>query len=403
MKSEWDVKLSYRKALITKGIMLNHFHGNFEDSYRILPTYALEFYRANHGSHMYVYRLCDLCDREENSFCRLFWTIGPRFRAWNRSLRPLVTIDCTHLRVKYVGILLIACSVDGDNQILPIAYTVVEGEEFETWSWFLYHLRMYVMASNRRLGKTFCSDQQKCLMKAVRIVFPESFHMYCIRHLQTNLYDKFKDAVCKDLLWIAATALRKSEFREYMGKIEENNKVVYEWLMKIPKEHWGGVYFRRKIYNVYTSNGAEVMNFVLREARTLSIATLVEYTQRKASETFHNHRSKSNGWTNKLTSYALRVIQLGRERGRRMLVLGCDMFLFEVKSKHHQDSVDLQARTCICGEFQNLGIPCDHAMAAIGSKDLDPYDFTSACYYTETLCKTYKESRESWCLEYIFS
>ncbi|XP_077217886.1 uncharacterized protein LOC143852389 [Tasmannia lanceolata] len=367
--------------------MLDHFHGNYDDSFRILTAYALEFYRANPGSHMYVYRLCDICDRRENSFCRLFWAIGPCLRAWDRSLRPVLTVDGTHIRGKYAGILLIACGVYGDNRVPP-AYAVVEG--FKTWSWFLCHLRLYVMALNRRLGITFCSDRQKGLMK-VRHVFPESFHMYCIRHLQINMYDKLKDQVAKDLLWVAATTLRKSEFRDTMRKIEEKNNAVYEWLMKIPKEHWACVYFRAKRYDVYASNGAEVMNYVLREARTLPIATLVEHTQRKASETFDKYRRKSNGWTNRLASYAVKVIHLRGERGRRMLALGCNLFLFEVKSKDHQDSVDLQTRTCSCGEYQNLGIPCAHAMAAIGSRNADPYDFTDDCCRTETLRKTYEE------------
>ncbi|XP_077219727.1 uncharacterized protein LOC143853918 [Tasmannia lanceolata] len=278
MKSEWGVKLSYQKALIEKGIMLDHFHGNYEDSYRILPAYALEFYRANHGSHMYVYRLCDLCDRGENSFCRPLWAIGPCFCAWNRTLRPVVIVDGTHLRGKYAGILLIACDVDGNNQILLLAYAIVEGG--------------------------------------------------CSRH-----------GGGFSIIFTSATALRKSEFRDNMGKIEERNKAMYEWLMKIPKENWAGVYFMGKRYNVYTSNGAE----------------------------------------------------LGDEQGRRMLVLGCDLFLLEVKSKYHQDSVNLQAQTCTCGEYRNLGIPCAYAMAAIGSKDLDSYDFTDACYHMETLRKTYEE------------
>lgn len=45
---------------------------------------------------------------------------------------------------KYRGALLIAIVKDGNRNIFPIAFVVVEGETKEAWLWFLYHLRTFV-------------------------------------------------------------------------------------------------------------------------------------------------------------------------------------------------------------------------------------------------------------------
>ncbi|XP_077215614.1 uncharacterized protein LOC143850233 [Tasmannia lanceolata] len=94
----------------------------------------------------------------------------------------------------------------------------------------------------------------------------------------------------------------------------------------------------------------------------------------KAAESVEKCRRDSNYLKGPLTSYAIKIISSASEKGRRMNVLALDSLLFEVKSKFHQDKVDLGERTCTCGAYQTLGIPCSHAMAAIGSRNADAFD-----------------------------
>jgi len=51
--------------------------------------------------------------------------------------RPIIGLDGCFLKTPYGGMLLAAIGMDPNDQILPIAYDVVEGETKESWIWFL--------------------------------------------------------------------------------------------------------------------------------------------------------------------------------------------------------------------------------------------------------------------------
>ncbi|XP_077222044.1 uncharacterized protein LOC143855874 [Tasmannia lanceolata] len=176
-----------------------------------------------------------------------------------------------------------------------------------------------------------------------------------------------------------------------MADIEAANKKAYEWICKIDKQNWASLFLKGRRFNIYTSNACEVSNVVLKNAIEYPIATLVEHTRRKASESFAKCRESSNRWKGPLASYAVKIIQSASDAGRRMNVSTLDLLLFQVSSKLHQDRVDLGDKTCSCRAFQTFEIPCAHAMAAIGFRKADAFDFTEKWYWSETLRDTYRE------------
>jgi hypothetical protein len=50
-----------------------------------------------------------------------------------------------------MGTLMMAAAVDPKNQIVPIAYALAEGENNESWSWFMRLLRMQVLGDSRTI------------------------------------------------------------------------------------------------------------------------------------------------------------------------------------------------------------------------------------------------------------
>jgi len=54
-------------------------------------------------------------------------------------------VDGTFLTGKYKGQILTAIGVDANQQILPLAFAFVEGENKESWLWFLRHLKVGVV------------------------------------------------------------------------------------------------------------------------------------------------------------------------------------------------------------------------------------------------------------------
>ena len=60
--------------------------------------------------------------------------------------RPVVLVDGTFLIGKYRGTLMMAAAIDPEDQIVPVAFALAEGENNESWSWFMRLLRIQVLA-----------------------------------------------------------------------------------------------------------------------------------------------------------------------------------------------------------------------------------------------------------------
>ncbi|KAL9683685.1 hypothetical protein QQ045_015513 [Rhodiola kirilowii] len=62
---------------------------------------------------------------------RVFWSFASAIEAF-KHCRPVISIDATHLIGKWKGVLMIAVSLDAENEVLPLAYALVEGENIES-------------------------------------------------------------------------------------------------------------------------------------------------------------------------------------------------------------------------------------------------------------------------------
>ena len=58
---------------------------------------------------------------------RVFWCFAQSVKAFKHCC-PLVLVDGTFLTGKYRGVLMIAIRVDPDNQLVPLAFALAEGE-----------------------------------------------------------------------------------------------------------------------------------------------------------------------------------------------------------------------------------------------------------------------------------
>ena len=76
-------------------------------------------------------------------FHRLFWAFQPCIRGF-AYCKPILQIDGTWLYGKYKGTLLMAVAQDGNSNIFPVAFAIVEGETADGWGFFLKNLRIHV-------------------------------------------------------------------------------------------------------------------------------------------------------------------------------------------------------------------------------------------------------------------
>src|SRR5437667_12347105 len=58
----------------------------------------------------------------------------------------------------------------------------------------------------------FCLNCQKGLLEAIELLFPNSLHGYCLRHLYENMHKKHKNPQLREHLYNAARAVTKDEY-----------------------------------------------------------------------------------------------------------------------------------------------------------------------------------------------
>jgi hypothetical protein len=126
--------------------------GSWEGSYSFLPKLLIGICDKNPGSK---YKFVTSPIRESTGaimqgvehFVAVAWAFGPCIAAF-RYLRPVISIDACFMSGRYEGRLLIACAYDAENQLLPLAFAIVEKESGPTWGFFLQWLRKEVIGVN---------------------------------------------------------------------------------------------------------------------------------------------------------------------------------------------------------------------------------------------------------------
>ena len=84
---------------------------------------------------------------------------------------------------------MMAAAIDPEDQIVPMAFALAEGENNESWSWFTRLLRVQVLGSTHTIY--LISDRHAGLLNAAAehiYEFPPLVHRWCIRHFAANFW-----------------------------------------------------------------------------------------------------------------------------------------------------------------------------------------------------------------------
>ncbi|XP_072084738.1 uncharacterized protein [Arachis hypogaea] len=162
---------------------------------------------------------------------RFNYTISYR-KAWAfRHCKPLVQVDGTHLYRKYKGTLLVAVAQDGNQNIVPIAFALVEGETADVWHFFLRNLRMYIV---RKDGVGMISDWHESIRAVVNHFGgdwqpPRTWWMFCIRHIRSNFLRAFKVPHLQKLVVNIGYPRTVEEYNINYKRLEEQGEAYAKW------------------------------------------------------------------------------------------------------------------------------------------------------------------------------
>ena len=185
MQREIGVKITYSKAFRAKEQGMELVNGKHEDSYKALPQYCQDIERTNPNSKAVIETT------SENKFLRMFVCYGASAVGFAHC-GPILGLDGTYLKIKYLGILLSATAIDANESLFPLAYAAVDAENDTNWLWFLQLLREVISSHAPQIlndkSLVLLSDRQKGLLDGVEHVFPGCPHRYCLRHLEDNFH-----------------------------------------------------------------------------------------------------------------------------------------------------------------------------------------------------------------------
>ncbi|XP_031091088.1 uncharacterized protein LOC115996087 [Ipomoea triloba] len=265
--------------------------------------------------------------------------------------RPLVGVDGCHIKDKADGMMLTAIGMDANEGIYPIAYALVEGENTQSWSWFLHLLcRDLQIDYVSQQYYTFMSDKQKDLIPAFQEVLAMVKHRFCVRHLHSNMkVAGFGGMPIKDALWKAARATTVTTFTQAMRELKAIDAGAFAWLGDKHPSEWSRSHFSTEVKSdVLVNNICECFNAMILDARDSPLLHCLEIVRKQIMIRLFECRKQAQKWTGKICPNIVKKLSVFEKQAGGYWGYQSTEVLFEVRDAYDQHQVDIEAKTCSC-------------------------------------------------------
>ncbi|KAL0304065.1 UNVERIFIED_CONTAM: hypothetical protein Sradi_6274600 [Sesamum radiatum] len=356
VKDHTGYDIPYQKAWYSLKMAREIVYGTWESSVQKLPKYMGALKKYNPGTIVEWEHKAFQPSTGAHVIGYVFWAFAPCIEGF-QFCRNVISVDGTHLYTKYRHKMLIAAAMDGNQQVLPLAFAIVDDESTSSWKWFLTLLSRHVIRGRR--GVCLISDRHPGIIKAVR---------------EESLIGLWK---------------RKSQ-----------NVAAFEFLDKINKEKWTASHDGGWRTGILTTNMSECINGVLKGARRLPLTAIVEITLARTVNYFvtrerRSHAMVANGqlWTD----FAYKMFNQWHQKSIDHTV---------TKYNHRQQSasvvtkrqsgfglnthvVKITNRECSCGKWTQFGIPCSHAQKVCAAYNINAASMVKNYYDVQAYKNTF--------------
>lgn len=200
-------------------------HGSMKDHYNKVGSYLGALISSSPES---VFKL-EIDKKKEifpPIFQRFFVSLDGLRHGWIEGCRRILCIDGCFIKTFLGGMLLSAVGRDGNEQMYPVARAIVEGENNESWEWFLIELKKALHEYDAGESWTIISDEHQGIINAVAKVLPLAEHRHCARHVFANWHKKYKGDELKMLFWKAAKAYNEAEYNSALKEMARVNDMA---------------------------------------------------------------------------------------------------------------------------------------------------------------------------------
>nr|GEV28696.1 transposase, MuDR, MULE transposase domain protein [Tanacetum cinerariifolium] len=272
---EYKTSISYQQAWRGKDYGLNQIRGSPYESFEMLPYYCYNLERKNQGP------VTRIKTDDKGVFEMLFISLGASIHTFLNYLRLFLIIDAAYLKGTYKGTNLVAVGMDGNNQIVSVAFGICKGETSPCWSWWMSVLKECIGDHNNLL---FISNRHPAIALAVHNEFSLAFHVVCCRHLMMNL--SLKNKQTKGLFWKICKTYTPDEFTTNMNRMKVVQPDAYHKLCQAGTQRWSRAHCLLVCYNYMTSNSVESVNACSVINRKLPVLKLAETYRAMLQEWF---------------------------------------------------------------------------------------------------------------------
>ncbi|XP_017416918.1 uncharacterized protein LOC108327733 [Vigna angularis] len=351
---KWNVGISRNMAFRVRVMAKDNVEGSFKEQYRRIYDYGHELLRANPGSTV---KIKVENSNEECIFNRIYVCLKACKDSFI-SCRPIIGLDGCFLKGKYGGELLTAIGRYGNEQILPIAYVVVEG-----------------------------------LLPAIQDLLPGVDQRFCVRHLYSNFRKKFPGKDLKHMMWRAATTTYPQLWEAEMRKIKEINVDAFKYLIVIPPRFWSRSRFSpRSQSDTLVNNMCEGFNSVLVSSRCKPLINMLEDIRVYIMKRWATNRTKMGLYQGSVCPKVLNKFEKQSWLTRYWLPRWSSNQLFEVlhiSQFGEQFVVNIENKDSSCRKWLITGIPCTHAITAMKCLNLNAEDYIGHWFRKSTYEETY--------------
>ena len=409
------IDVSVGQCKRAKQCALYEHEGGLIEHYGKLWEYRQAILESNPGSTCHL----DVKPGDNGQICfqRLYMCFKGVKDGWIAGCRKVIGLDGCFITHTCKGQLLTAMGRDGNNQMFPIAWAVVDVENKNNWCWFLSLLSDDLNLSNG-LGVTVISDAHKVipifvllnalkltlyintdytmfcmqgLIEAVKTWLPQAEHRHCTRHLYANFKRKWNGLEYRRLFWGAASSTIEQNFNNKMNEIKQLDEEAHKYLMDRNPSSWSKAFFQTDSCCASFENGiSESFNGKLLGARGKPIITMLEDIRVYIMQRTWCMSQKAAKLDDTITPSVRKLLERLKRSSRKWQVVPSVYQVVEVRKKDQAYGVNLMTRTCHCNLWQLSGVPCIHAVAAFLHFKMEPEVGVSDWYSQSKWYDTYQ-------------
>ncbi|XP_019248524.1 PREDICTED: uncharacterized protein LOC109227781 [Nicotiana attenuata] len=387
IKQELDLYVGRSTTHRARAKILKEIIGEVHQEFKRLYDYRDMILQTNPGSTCVV-KAEDQGDGKL-VFSKIYVCLHAMKRGWLEGWRRIIGLDGCFLKGVCKGQLLVAVSKDGNNQMFPIAWAVLEVENTLNWTWILKWLSENLGLEDGR-DLTMMSNMQKGLINAVRDLLPECEHRMCARHILANWSKEWRRLKRRTTFWRCARASSIAELNDQLDMLDKLGDGICESLLHYKKETWCRAYFNcdRKC-DIIDNNMCETLNSWILAERHKTIITMLEEIKIKLMIRIGKMREFWETWICDISPIAMKIYRHNLAKSMKCTPRWNGETGYEIEDPKYKHVVSLVKMTCSCRAWQLKGIPCYHAIARMHFKDMEAIHHIAHWYRKSTYLKAY--------------